>query len=131
MGYKDIISADVGGTTFDVSIVRNGEPSYSREPSIGSFGIAYPTLDITSIGAGGGTIAWFDEITETLHVGPKSAGSNPGPACYGFGGTQPTVTDACVILGYLDPDYFLGGEMKLNYDKAGRSCAELGSKISE
>ena len=92
----------------------------------GSFGIAYPTLDITSIGAGGGTIAWFDEITETLHVGPKSAGSNPGPACYGFGGTQPTVTDACVILGYLDPDYFLGGEMKLNYDKAGRSCAGAG-----
>jgi N-methylhydantoinase A len=129
LGYKDIISADVGGTTFDVSIVKNGEPSYSREPSIGSFGIAYPTLDITSIGAGGGTIAWFDEITETIHVGPKSAGSSPGPACYDFGGTQPTVTDACLILGYLDPDYFLGGEMKLNYEKAAAAVQELGSKI--
>lgn len=129
LGYKDIISTDVGGTTFDVSLIREAQLGYSREPCIGTFGIAYPTLDITSIGAGGGTIAWVEPTTEMIHVGPTSAGANPGPVCYDFGGTEPTVTDACLMLGYLDPEYFLGGEMKLNRDKAARAIEELGAKI--
>jgi len=129
LGYKDVISTDVGGTTFDVSLIKEGQLSYSREPCIGTFGIAYPTLDITSIGAGGGTIAWADPATKMIHVGPTSAGANPGPVCYDFGGTEPTVTDACLMLGYLNPEYFLGGEMKLSRDKAAKAIEGLGAKI--
>ena len=118
LGYKNMISTDVGGTTFDVSIITNHEVTYSREPRIEKYNTLYPTLDIVSIGAGGGSIVWTDPEMKTLHVGPKSAGSEPGPACYGFGGTVPTITDACLILGYMNPDYFIGGRMKLYPEKS-------------
>ena len=118
LGYDNIISTDVGGTTFDVSLVTNGKETFNREPRIEKFSTLYPTLDIVSIGAGGGTIVHADQELKTLHVGPQSAGSNPGPACYGFGGEQPTMTDAAVILGYINPEYFNGGRMALQPERS-------------
>lgn len=118
LGYENIITTDVGGTTFDVSLIRDGAVHYAREPVMGKYHVCYPTLEITSIGSGGGTLVWVNPQTGTLHVGPDSAGAKPGPACYGLGGTQPTVCDADLVLGYLDPDYFLGGKMKLYPEKA-------------
>jgi N-methylhydantoinase A len=91
--------------------------------------VSYPTLDIISIGAGGGSIAWIDPAVKVIHVGPKSAGAYPGPACYGFGGTEPTVTDANLILGYLNPDYFLDGAMKLYPDKAYEAIKKLADQV--
>ena len=129
LGYKDIVSADVGGTTFDVSLIRNGKVSHSREPIMEKHHTLYPTVDLTSIGAGGGTIIWADPEMGTLHVGPKSAGSDPGPVCYGFGGTEPTLTDAALILGYINPDHFFGGTMKLNQDKATKSLERVASQV--
>jgi N-methylhydantoinase A len=129
LGIKNIISADVGGTTFDVSLIWNGELMYSREPYIGRFLVAYPAIDITSIGAGGGSVAWVEPEVKSLHVGPKSAGAYPGPICYGFGGTEPTVTDACLILGYLNPEYFLGGRMRLDYEAAAEGVKRLGAQL--
>jgi N-methylhydantoinase A len=129
LGYENIITSDVGGTTFDVSLVVNGKLMYSREPSIGRFNVVYPTIDITSIGAGGGSVAWIETASKVLHVGPKSAGAYPGPVCYGFGGSVPTVTDACLALGYLNPGYFLGGRIKLDYDAAVKALEALGAEI--
>ena len=115
------IIADTGGTTYDVSLVRNGEIPMTPETWLGEKYqgniLGFSSVDVKSIGAGGGSIAWVDE-GGLLHVGPKSAGANPGPACYGKGGIFPTVTDACLILGYIDADYFLGGKMKLDFSKA-------------
>lgn len=118
LGLKNIITTDVGGTSFDVSVIADGAVMFAREPVVERQAIALPLIDVASIGAGGGSIAWADPSTGLIHVGPKSATARPGPACYGFGGTEPTVTDACLVLGYLDPDYFLGGKMKLYPDKA-------------
>ncbi|MDE0285331.1 MAG: hydantoinase/oxoprolinase family protein [Gammaproteobacteria bacterium] len=118
LGYDNIISTDVGGTTFDVSLITRGKETFNREPRIEKFSTLYPTLDIVSIGAGGGTIVHADQELKTLHVGPQSAGSNPGPACYGFGGEQPTMTDAAVILGYINPEYFNGGRMALQPERS-------------
>lgn len=114
---RDVIVCDAGGTTFDVCIVRDGRPTYSRENWIGppyqGHLIGVSAVDVRSVGAGGGSIAWIDQAG-LMRVGPASAGSNPGPACYGRGGTRPTVSDAAAVLGYLDPDYFLGGRMSLD-----------------
>lgn len=129
LGYKDIVSADVGGTTFDVSVIRDGRVSYSREPVIEKHHTMYPTVDLTSIGAGGGTIIWTDPETKTLHVGPKSAGADPGPVCYGFGGTEPTITDAALVLGYLNPDYFFGGTMELNKENATKALEKVAREV--
>ena len=115
-GYKDIITSDVGGTSFDVGLITGGRINIKTEPVVARFFLAAPCAEVTSIGAGGGTVAYLDPFTSRLKVGPQSAGSVPGPACYGMGGENPTVTDADVVLGYIDPDYFLGGRMKL--DKA-------------
>jgi N-methylhydantoinase A len=110
------IVTDAGGTTFDVSLIRGGHIPWTRETMVGHPKLGYltgfPSIDVRSIGAGGGSIAWVDE-GGLLHVGPESAGAVPGPACYGRGGMRPTVTDACVVLGYIDPDFFLGGAMPL------------------
>jgi N-methylhydantoinase A len=129
LGYKNLISTDVGGTTFDVSVITDGRETFSREPRIEKYATLYPTLDIVSIGAGGGTIIWSDPELGTLHVGPQSARSNPGPACYGFGGTEPTITDAAMALGYLNPDYFVGGRMTLDKGKSIEALERLGKTL--
>ena len=115
------IIADAGGTSYDVSLVRRGRIPWTRETWIGmpylGHMTGFPSVDVQSIGAGGGSIARVDE-GGLINVGPQSAGSVPGPACYGQGGTQPTVTDAALLLGYIDPAYFLGGRMSLDVDAA-------------
>jgi N-methylhydantoinase A len=111
------IVADTGGTSYDVSVIRRGRIPWTRETWLGEayFGhmTGFPSVDVRSIGAGGGSIAWVD-AGGLLHVGPESAGADPGPACYGRGGTRPTLADACVVLNFIDPDYFLGGRLDLN-----------------
>jgi N-methylhydantoinase A len=111
------IVTDAGGTSYDVSLVRRNAIPWTRETRLGisAYGhmTGFPSVDIRSIGAGGGSIAWVDD-GGVLHVGPRSAGAVPGPAAYGRGGTEPTVTDASLIVGYLDPDFFLGGRMRLD-----------------
>ncbi len=120
------IIADTGGTTYDVSLVRRGRIPKTRETWIGQpyrgHMTGFPSIDIKSVGAGGGSIAHVDE-GQILHVGPESAGAVPGPVCYGGGGSEPTLTDACVVLGYLDPKFFLGGAMQLDV-KAARKAID-------
>jgi N-methylhydantoinase A len=108
-----IITVDMGGTSFDVSVVTEGKIKLSRETHVGNDILAIMKADVRSIGAGGGSIAWLDP-GKLVHVGPLSAGAIPGPACYMRGGEEATVTDANVALGYLDPDYFLGGRMEIS-----------------
>ena len=138
-GVDTAIIADTGGTTFDVSLVRGGRIPWTRETWIGQpyrgHMTGFPAVDVKSIGAGGGSIAWVDE-GGLLHVGPKSAGAVPGPVCYGAGGTEPTVTDASVILGWIDPAYFLGGTMALETEAAGNAiethvASKLGLSLHE
>ena len=121
------IAFDMGGTTAKASVIRRGEPSLSPDYFIGGYNeglaIRIPVLDIVEVGTGGGSIAWLDE-GGGLHVGPKSAGAEPGPASYGRGGTEPTVTDANVILGRLSPERFLGGEMRLDRNAAETALRE-------
>ena len=121
------IIADTGGTTYDVSLVRRGAIPWTRESWIGPRYLGHMTgfasVDVTSVGAGGGSLAWVDDAG-MLRVGPQSAGAEPGPACYGRGGDQPTVTDASVVLGHLDPDFFLGGAMKLDRAAALRAIEQ-------
>lgn len=126
------IVADTGGTSYDVSIVRNGRIPVTQEAWIGERHAGqmtgFPGVDVRSVGAGGGSIAWVD-AGGMLRVGPESAGSEPGPVCYGRGGTDPTVTDACLVLGYIDPEYFLGGRMRLDLDAARGAIANLAGKL--
>jgi N-methylhydantoinase A len=121
------IVADTGGTSYDVSLVRDGRIPWTRESWIGppfqGHMTGFPSVDVRSVGAGGGSIARVD-AGGLLHVGPESASAVPGPACYGRGGTKPTLTDACLVLGYLDPDFFLGGRSRLDVDAAHRAIAE-------
>lgn len=128
---EDAIVADTGGTSYDVSVVRGGRIPMTRETWLGEpltgHITGFPAVDVKSIGAGGGSIAWIDD-GGLLHVGPQSAGANPGPAAYGRGGEQPTVTDACLTLGYLDPERFLGGAMKLD---EGRACAAIDRDVAQ
>lgn len=125
-GSDTAVIADTGGTTYDVSLVRKGRIPWTRETWIGQpyrgHMTGFPSVDVKSIGAGGGSIAWVDD-GGMLHVGPQSAGAVPGPACYGQGGDKPTVTDASLVLGYLDPEFFLGGNMALDLD-ASRAAIE-------
>lgn len=118
LGYPNIITSDVGGTSFDVGLIVNGEPQFAAAPLVDKYHILSPMVDIVSIGAGAGSIAWIEPKTGVLRVGPQSAGAEPGPVCYGTGGVNPAVADADLILGRLDPDYFLGGRMKLDKDRA-------------
>lgn len=121
--FPNIITIDMGGTSFDVSLIKDGLPVTTNEGSIGRYSISAPILDIHSIGAGGGSIAWID-AGGALQVGPQSAGAKPGPACYGKGGDRPTVTDANLVLGYLNPDFFLAGEIALDAAKAEKAIEE-------
>jgi N-methylhydantoinase A len=116
LGQPDVIATDVGGTTFKVAIIKERRWAYRRETVLDQYQLRLPMVDLTSIGAGGGSIAWTEG--RRLRIGPKSAGSDPGPACYGRGGREPTVTDADLVLGYLSPDRFLGGRIRLDTDRA-------------
>ena len=116
-GYNDCITVDMGGTSFDAALIKNRTPLTTTEGEIERLRIALPMLGIVTIGAGGGSIGWVDE-GGLLRMGPQSAGSKPGPACYGLGGLLPTCTDADLILGYLDRDFFAGGKIPLDYDRA-------------
>jgi len=121
--FKNVITVDMGGTSFDVALVKDATPSVTTEGQIGEHRIASPILDIHTVGAGGGSIAWVDG-GGLLAVGPKSAGAEPGPACYGRGGTQATVTDAQHILGYLDPAFFEEGEISFDSKAAKKAINE-------
>jgi N-methylhydantoinase A len=114
---KDLITVDMGGTSFDAALVKDGQPLVTTEGEIDRRRIALPMLGVVTIGAGGGSIGWIDE-GGLLRMGPQSAGSDPGPACYGLGGELPTCTDADLVLGYLEPGFFAGGRMPLDADKA-------------
>ena len=124
----DIVVVDMGGTTFDVSAIRDGQLIVTPEAMIGDDMLGIPKVDVRSIGAGGGSIAWVD-VGGLIQVGPQSAGARPGPACYGLGGAEPTVTDANVVLGLIDPDYFLGGRFKLERDSASRAIEPVAKKL--
>jgi N-methylhydantoinase A len=123
LGFRNVISFDMGGTTAKASLVRDGEPTMAPGYYVGGYASGHPVIlpmiDVVEVGAGGGSIAWLDDVG-ALKVGPQSAGADPGPICYRGGGSEPTITDANVVLGRLDPDNFLGGEMKLDADGARR-----------
>jgi N-methylhydantoinase A len=126
-GESDLLSFDMGGTSIDFGLIRKGQIPTNTENWVDAERIATKMIDIHSAGAGGGSIAWVDQLG-LLRVGPHSAGSTPGPACYGRGGDQPTVTDADLVLGYVSPDFFLGGEMELDADAAEEA---IRSKVAE
>ncbi len=118
--YNDCITIDMGGTSFDAALIKNRSPLVTTEGEINRLRLALPMLDIVTIGAGGGSIGWIDDAG-LLRMGPQSAGAKPGPACYDLGGELPTCTDADLLLGYLDKDYFAGGKIPLNQEKALRA----------
>ncbi len=128
LGAPDLIPFDMGGTSTDISLISGGEAALSADRGVGGERVALPSLDIVSIGAGGGSIARVD-AGGVLHVGPESAGAQPGPACYGRGGTEPTVTDASVALGFLDAENFLGGAAKLDKPAAEAALDRLAAAL--
>ena len=134
MDHRNLLSIDMGGTSLDVCMIRNGEIPTSTENWVGVERVAIKMVDIHTAGAGGGSIAWIDSLG-LLRVGPHSAGAEPGPACYGKGGENPTVTDADLLLGYVPADYFLGGEIPLDAEQATRAvrkvAAPLGVPVSQ
>ena len=132
LGYPDVISFDMGGTTAKAGLIQNGTPRITKDYEVGAaaqtgvgasrgagYPIRTPVIDLVEIGAGGGSIAWVDS-GGVLRVGPQSAGADPGPVCYGAGGTEPTITDANLVLGRLNPSFFLGGEIELDVEAARR-----------
>ena len=127
-GLPNIVYTDVGGTSFDIGVIAEGTIKYyDMYPSVDRWRTQVTTIRTSSIGAGGGSIAWLNPLLgNRLEVGPKSAGSIPGPACYDLGGEDPTVTDADVVLGYVSPDYYLGGKMMLNKEKALEAMRKIG-----
>ena len=130
LNEKKLIAFDMGGTSTDISLIENGTPHIANEKFEGGWKIAAPMIDIHTLGAGGGSIARVDE-GGILHVGPDSAGADPGPACYGRGGERPTVTDASLVLGYLDANNFLGGRAALDYTAAQSALSsDVGAPLS-
>ena len=135
MGLRDVATIDIGGTSSDMGVISDGLARTIDQSAVEGWPIMAPTIEILAIGAGGGSIAWVD-AGGALRVGPQSAGARPGPACYGLGGSEPTVSDACVTLNRLNPDYFLAGEMALDRGAAERVIREriaepLGMDIAE
>jgi N-methylhydantoinase A len=128
MKEGNFIPFDMGGTSTDISLIVDGQPALATDRAVAGEKIALRSLDIVSLGAGGGSIGWVDP-SGILRVGPESAGAEPGPACYGKGGTEPTVTDANLVLGYLDPDNFLGGRTRLDRGAAERVVDALAGKL--
>ena len=114
LGQPNVIATDMGGTTFKVSVIQDGEIEFAREPMVDRFHYSVPKIEVVSLGAGGGSIISLDPVTGELKIGPQSAGSRPGPVCYGLGGTEPTLTDVFMLIGYMHPDTFLGGSMTLD-----------------
>ena len=129
MGEKNVITTDMGGTSFDVSIIYEGKPAYSFVSNTDQYDYFLPKVDLQAIGAGGGSLVRVKPEARTMTVGPDSAGAYPGPVCYGRGGTVPTVTDAQLVLGYLDPDNFAGGRMKLDKDAAFKAIESISTSI--
>ena len=127
-GEPRIVSLDMGGTSSDLAITRDGTPEYTTETRIGHLPLVVPVVNVRAIGAGGGSIVWIDD-QGVLKVGPESAGAEPGPVCYGRGGTRPTITDCYVVCGLLDPDDFLGGRMPLDGDTAARALTEVAGRL--
>lgn len=123
VGFNDVLSFDMGGTSADIGVLKDQVPAITTDKVIGDQKNAMESMDINSIGAGGGSIAWVDRLG-VLRVGPKSTGANPGPACYAKGGKLPSITDANVVLGYIPPDYFLGGTMPLDASLAEKAIKE-------
>ncbi|MCE5253963.1 MAG: hydantoinase/oxoprolinase family protein [Actinomycetia bacterium] len=129
LGHKNIIATDMGGTSFEVGLIINGEPLVGEEKIIDRYRYRLSQLETTSIACGGGSIARIDPYSRSIRVGPESAGAEPGPVCYRRGGTEPTVTDADVVLGLLSADGFLGGRMPLDREAALRAVAGLGEQV--
>ena len=127
-GLGDVVTLDMGGTSTDVSLIRAGEPEVTSGGTLGGYPLSIPMIGLNYIGAGGGSIAWLDP-GGILRVGPRSAGAVPGPVCYARGGTEPTVTDANLVLGRLAPEHVLGGAIALDGDAARRSIARLGREL--
>lgn len=127
LDLQNVIATDVGGTTFKVGLVVDGKVRVAQRTVINQYSLLMPMVDLVSIGAGGGSIAWSDG--GRLRIGPQSAGSSPGPACYGWGGTEPTVTDADAVLGFLTPENFLGGRLPLHVDKAREAFEPLANSL--
>ena len=115
--YKNVITVDMGGTSFDITLTKGGSTNLNKNVDFLRYRIGVPMIHVETLGAGGGSIAWIDEMG-LLQVGPQSAGANPGPACYSKGGEKPTVSDANLVLGYLNPDGLIGGKLPLNYENA-------------
>ncbi|WP_033296170.1 hydantoinase/oxoprolinase family protein [Amycolatopsis jejuensis] len=128
-GFEDVVAIDMGGTSTEAAIIRN-EPRMSTDSVVGDFHLVLPTVDVQSLGAGGGSIAWLDS-SGVLKVGPRSAGSDPGPACYGLGGREATITDAYLELGILHPDRFLGGKMPLHPQESRAALAATAALLGE
>jgi N-methylhydantoinase A len=129
MGCRNIITTDMGGTSFDVGLIAAGKPAFSFSSVVNQYEYFIPKVDIQAIGAGGGSLVRIDEKTKTMRVGPESAGAVPGPVCYGRGGTVPTVTDADLVLGMIGADNFAGGRMKLDRPRAERALAAIGGQL--
>jgi len=128
-GFRNLLTIDVGGTSTDVALIENGEPRLRRETTVGDVTVRAPSVDIRTVGAGGGSIAHVPELTKALRVGPQSAGADPGPAAYNKGGTEPTVTDANVVLGYLPEQQRLGGEMALDREAARAAVQKIATAL--
>lgn len=129
LGIHNVVTADVGGTSFDVGLIKDGHIQSGDKTVLGQYEFFIPAIDVQVIGAGGGSIAWIDERRGTLSVGPESAGADPGPVCYGRGATRPTLTDAALCLGYLSEHSFLGKGGRLDAAAARAALAELGAQV--
>ncbi|MGO9048544.1 MAG: hydantoinase/oxoprolinase family protein [Xanthobacteraceae bacterium] len=125
---KNVITIDMGGTSFDITLTRNGVTNISKNIDMLRYRIGIPMIQVETLGAGGGSIGWIDSMG-LLQVGPQSAGANPGPACYGQGGAQPTVTDANLVLGYLNPKGLLGGRLPLDLEKARKAIKSVADPL--
>lgn len=122
-GHKNVITVDMGGTSFDITLAKEGVTNLNKNIDFLRYRIGVPMIQVETLGAGGGSIGWIDDMG-LLQMGPQSAGSDPGPACYGRGGTEPTVSDANLVLGYLNPDGLVGGKLPLDYDKSYQAIEE-------
>ena len=122
-GHRNVITVDMGGTSFDITLAKDGTTNLNKNIDFLRYRIGVPMIQVETLGAGGGSIGWIDEMG-LLQMGPQSAGSDPGPACYGHGGTEPTVSDANLVLGYLNPEGLVGGRLPLSYDKSYRAIEE-------